>query len=114
MNKEMNKNTFHRKRLTNLCHPPGRYSPVIKTQQHTDASKEKGRIMVREERSSDTMLNSSLTGRTDQEVDWPSDTDTNGRYFQPSGTGLSRIDQAAVRLKNDREMVSKSHNRKME
>ena len=60
------------------------------------------------------MLNSSLTGRTDQEVDWSSDTNTNSRYFQPSGTGLSRIDQAAVKLKNDREMVSKSHIRKKE
>ena len=68
VNKEMNKNTFHRKRLTNLCHPPGRYSPVIKTQQHTDASKEKGRIMVRKEGSSDNMLDSSLTGRTNNEV----------------------------------------------
>ena len=61
MNKEMNKNRLHRKRLTNPCHPPGRYSPVIKSQQHTEASKEIGRVMVGEERSSDTKLNSSIT-----------------------------------------------------
>ena len=70
--------------------------------------------MVGEERSSDTELNSSITWRTDQGVNWSSDTSINSRYFQPSGTELARIDQATVKLKNDREMGSKSLIRKTE
>ena len=132
MHKGLSKDTFQKKRLTNLYHPPGTYSPVKRTKQYTDASKEKGRNMVREEGSSvpDTMIDSSLTGKTNQEVDWSPDTNTNSKYFQPSGTGLSRTDtssnivqladdtlaltsQAVEKLKSNIEMVSKDHSRNM-
>ena len=98
MNKEINKNRLHKKRLTYPCHPPGRYSPMIEDQQHTETSKEIGSITVKEEEVSNTDLNSSITWRKDQGVNWPSDTSINSRYFQPSGTEPARIDQATVKL----------------
>ena len=92
MHKGLSKDTFQNKRLTNLYHPPRTCSSVKRTKQYTDASEETGRNMMREEGSSapDTMIDSSLTGKTNQEVDWSPDTNTNSKYFQPSGTGLSR------------------------
>lgn len=107
MHKGLNKDTFQRRRLTNLYHPPGTDSPVKRTKQYTNTSKEKGRNMVREGGPSapDTVIDSSLTGKINQEVDWSPDTNTNSKDFHPSGTV-----QAAVRLKNNIEMVSKGQN----
>ena len=67
---------------------------------------------MREERSSDTELNSSITWRKDQGVNWPSDTSINSRHFQPSGTEPARIDQATVKLENDRDVQRKNLIRK--
>ena len=112
INKEINKNRLHKKRLTYPCHPPGRYSPMIEDQQHTETSKEIGSITVKEEEVSNTDLNSSITWRKDQGVNWPSGTSINKRHFQPSGTDPARIDQAIVKLENDRDVQRKNLIRK--
>ena len=88
MHKGSSKDASQNKVQTNLYHPPGTCSSVKRTKQCTDASEVTGKNMVREEGSSapDTMIDSSSTGKTNSEVDWSPDTNTNSKYFQPSGT----------------------------
>ena len=61
---------------------------------------------------SNTDLSSSITWRKDQGVNWPSGTSINKRHFQPSGTDPARIDQAIVKLENDRDVQRKNLIRK--
>ena len=85
---------------------------MIEDQQHTETSKEIGSITVKEEEVSNTDLNSSITWRKDQGVNWPSGTSINKRHFQPSGTDPARIDQAIVKLENDKDVQRRNLIRK--